>query len=461
MYSILPALVSLVFLGYGAYVLGSRGASRAALTFFLVCLTTFAWQFCWAILFQLRDADQAIVLARFGYALIMFLPTTLYHFVIALTRRQADMAGVRLSYCFAAMLVAALFSGTAVIRGVNLTFFGFYPDAGPLHPLHIIQTVTVVARAGWVLYQEQRTAVSTDRVRLRYCLASLSIYCVAAVDYACNYGVDMYPPGVIFIAISLGIIAQAMARHNLLANPMMLAATVAHELRTPLATIRNQARVLAKGLPELVACYEAAQRDAERDGRHLAAMRPGYLDYLRELGGHIEAEVARSNFITDMVLASANPEVLCRRGFRLQSAEKCVDEALASYPFDHAARAKVVLHKRGDFVFNGSDTLMVYVLYNLIKNALAAVDGVEGGMIEIALQPGRASHSIIVSDTGHGIPEHVLPHVFDPFYTTKSTRGTGMGLAFCKRAINAFGGTIHCCSREGVFTMMALEFPAG
>lgn len=457
MYSILPALVSLVFLGYGAYVLGSRGASRAALTFFLVCLTTFSWQFCWAILFQLRDPDQAIVLARIGYTMILFLPTTLYHFVIALTRRRADMAGVHLSYLIATVLVLALFSGTSVIRGVNLTFFGFYPDAGPLHPLHIIQTVAVLARAGWVLYQEQRIAVSTDRVRLRYCLASLSIYCVAAVDYAGNYGVDMYPPGVIFIAISLGIIAQAMARHNLLANPMMLAATVAHELRTPLATIRNQARVLAKGLPELVACYEQAQRDGSRT----TAMRPGYLDYLRELGGHIEAEVARSNFITDMVLASANPEVLCKRGFSLQSAEKCVEEALASYPFDSAARAKVVLHKRGDFVFHGSDTLMVYVLYNLIKNALAAVDGVEGGKIEIALQPGRECHSIIVSDTGHGIPEHVLPHVFDPFYTTKSTRGTGMGLAFCKRAINAFGGTIRCRSREGAFTMMAMEFPAG
>lgn len=97
MYSILPALVSLLFLGYGAYVLGSRGASRPALAYFLVCLTTFAWQFTWAILFQVSEVAFATTLARFGYLLILFLPTTLYHFTVELTRRRADTNIVRLS----------------------------------------------------------------------------------------------------------------------------------------------------------------------------------------------------------------------------------------------------------------------------------------------------------------------------------------------------------------------------
>jgi two-component system CAI-1 autoinducer sensor kinase/phosphatase CqsS len=456
MYSILPAFVSLLFLGYGAYVLGSRGANRAALTFFLVCLTTFAWQFTWAILFQLRGEAQAATLARIGYLLILFLPTTLYHFMVELTRRRGDMRAVHLSYCVAAAMGLLLFSGDALVGGVREHFFGYYPVAGPLHPLHLLQTCVVIGRATQILLQEQRRAVSTERLRMRYCLASLLIYFLAAVDYLCNYGVSFYPPGVLFIAASLGIIAQAMARHDLLANPMLLAATVAHELRTPLATIRNQARVLTKGLPELVACYEQARCD---DNYH-CTLRPDHLAYLSELGAHIEAEVSRSNFITDMVLASANPDGLSKRGFAMHSAQKCIEEALASYPFDSATRSKVVLLKRGDFSFLGSDTLMIYVLYNLIKNALAAVEGVAHGRIEIALQAGHGSNTVTISDTGHGIPAHVLPHVFDPFYTTKSPGGTGMGLAFCRRVVTAFGGTICCSSREGAFTMMAMEFPA-
>lgn len=456
MYSIPPALVSLLFLGYGAYVLGSRGASRAALTFFLLCVTTFAWQFTWAILFQVRDEALAVQLARLGYLLIVFLPTTLYHFVVELTRRREDDRALRLSYFLSAVLGAMVFADDGVINGVHGTFFGFYPTAGSWHWLHLLQTVTVVGRAAWLLFQQQRIAVSTERLRLRYCLASLLIYFLAAIDYLCNYKVEIYPPGALFIAISLGIIAQAMARHNLLANPMLLAATVAHELRTPLATIRNQARVLTRSLPELVACYESVQRPPGCVG----TLRPMHLDYLRELGEHIETEVARSNFITDMVLASANPDLLCKRGFATYSVEKCVEEALASYPFESAARNKVVLVKQGDFSFHGSDTLMIYVLYNLIKNALSAVEGCVNGRIEIALHAGAEGNSLTISDTGHGIPEHVLPHVFDPFYTTKSTRGTGMGLAFCRKVITSFGGTIHCRSREGAFTMMAMEFPA-
>jgi two-component system CAI-1 autoinducer sensor kinase/phosphatase CqsS len=456
MYSILPAFVSLLFLGYGAYVLGSRGASRPALAYFLVCLTTFAWQFTWAILLQVREEEFAATLARVGYLLILFLPTTLYHFTVELTRRRADMVVVRLSYMTCASLGILLFSGDAIIAGVHHFYFGFYPSAGPLHPLHLLQTCAVIGRAMQILLQEQHRAVSIERLRLRYCLASLLIYFLAAIDYLCNYGASFYPPGVVFIAVSLGIIAQAMARHDLLANPMQLAATVAHELRTPLATIRNQARVLSRGLPELVACYEQARRD----GHYRGTLRPDHLSYLSELGAHIEGEVARSNFITDMVLASSNPDVLSKRGFARHSAQKCIEEALASYPFDSVARSKVVLLKQGDFSFHGSDTLMIYVLYNLIKNALAAVEGVTHGRIEIALQAGAGINLVTISDTGHGIPEHVLPHVFDPYYTTKSTRGTGMGLAFCRRVITAFGGTIRCRSREGAFTMMAMEFPA-
>ena len=455
MYSILPAFVSLLFLGYGAYVLGSRGASRAALTFFLVCVTTFAWQFTWAILFQVSDAELAVWLARGGYLMILLLPTTLYHFVVELTRKRSEMRAVQVSYAVAACMGAALFTGPAMIEGVHPYYFGYYPDAGSLHPLHVIQTAIVIARAGFVLYQQQRIAVSTERLRLRYCLASLMIYSVAAIDYICNYGVEFYPPGVAFIVVSLGIIAQAMARHDMLANPMLLAATVAHELRTPLATIRNQARVLGKHLPELIAFYEHGLA-AGKTG----SLRSAHLEYLRELSSHIETEVSRSNFIADMVLASANPDVLSTDGFTTHSAEKCVQDALASYPFDSTTRDKVVLRKQADFSFHGSDTLMIYVLYNLIKNALAAVEGISHGRIEIALHAGESGNRLTISDTGHGIPEHVLPHVFDPFYTTKSTKGTGMGLAFCRRVITSFGGTIHCRSREGAFTMMALEFPA-
>jgi two-component system CAI-1 autoinducer sensor kinase/phosphatase CqsS len=199
--------------------------------------------------------------------------------------------------------------------------------------------------------------------------------------------VQFYPPGVLFVATSLGLMSQAMVRQNLLADPMEVAATIAHEMRTPLATIRNQSRVLAKCLPELLAGYKARSTigHIERD------CLPAQLEYLSQLGQHIEAEISRSNFIVDMMLASARAGTLNRSDFANHSIKKCVDEALASYPFESSMRDKVVVGSEEDFTFFGSDVLLVYVLYNLFqKRAARHQDGrTRGNWRSHSLPPAR------------------------------------------------------------------------
>jgi signal transduction histidine kinase len=456
MHSLLPAVVSLLFLCYGAYVLHSRGVSRISLTFFMLCVTTFCWQFTWAVLFQTQDEHEARSLAKLGYLLILFLPTTLYHFIAELTAQRSERRWVELSYLVAGLLGVILLSSDWLVSGVYSYFFGYYPKAGPLHPLHLAQTGLVVGRGLWLLYRRQAQAVSTEKTRLRYCLVSLLIYFFASVDYLCNYGVQFYPPGVLFVATSLGLIAQAMVRHNLLADPMEVAATIAHEMRTPLATIRNQSRVLAKCLPDLLAGYQSAV-----DNRHIEAVLPAsQLDYLSKLSQYIEAEISRSNFIVDMMLASARAGALNRNDFANHSIKKCVEEALASYPFESSMRDKVVVRGGEDFTFFGSDVLLVYVLYNLFKNALHAIKSAGQGELEIEFFTNGTHKQLLVTDTGSGIPDDVLPHVFEPFYSTRHNGGgTGMGLAFCRRVITAFGGQIHCESLAGKYTRFSLSFP--
>jgi signal transduction histidine kinase len=456
MHSLPPAVVSMLFLCYGAYVLHSRGVNRISLTFFMLCVTTFCWQFAWALLFQIQDERAALPMVKLGYLLILFLPTTLYHFIAELTAQRKERRWVQLSYVVAGLLGLILLSSDWVIAGVYAYFFGFYPKAGPLHPLHLAQTGLVVGRGLWLLYRRQALAVSTEQTRLRYCLVSLLIYFFASVDYLCNYGLQFYPPGMLFVATSLGLIAQAMVRHNLLADPMEVAATIAHEMRTPLATIRNQSRVLAKCLPHLLAGYQSAV-----DNRQIAAVLPAsQLDYLGKLSQYIEAEVSRSNFIVDMMLASARAGALNRSDFAHHSIKKCIDDALASYPFESAMRDKVAVRGGEDFTFFGSDVLLVYVLYNLFKNALHAIKSAGRGELEIEYFTNSTHKQLLVTDTGTGIPDDVLPHVFEPFYSTgHHGGGTGMGLAFCRRVITAFGGQIHCVSSAGKYTQFSLSFP--
>ncbi|QIM54309.1 sensor histidine kinase [Hydrogenophaga crocea] len=455
MYSLLPALVAGLFLGYGTYVLLTKGVNRVSRSFFLLCVTTFFWQATWAVLFQVDDPQLADKLARFGYLLIIFLPTSLYHLLIEIANRPDDRPWVKLSYGFALMLGVLDLTTDLFVAGHYQYFYGYYPKAGPLHALHLVQTGLVVMRGLWVTYQAARRVAPDDAVRLRLCVVSLLIYFFASVDYLCNYGFGFYPPGVVFIAVSLGLIMLAVTRHKLM-NPVAVAASVAHEMRTPLATIRLQAETLHTWLPELDRGYRIAV------SRGLLEQPCEVPDFSRlcTLAEAIAKQVDRSNAVIDMVLASARFEQINPSEFRRCSMGACVREAIDSYPFIGRERDKVHLNLGADFRFMGAEALMIYVLFNLFKNALYAMKAAGKGELHIELSNGKGQHALIVRDTGSGIPAASLPRIFDTFYTTKPMKGAGLGLPFCRRAVESFGGRIHCESVEGEYTVFHLRFPA-
>jgi two-component system sensor histidine kinase HydH len=96
------------------------------------------------------------------------------------------------------------------------------------------------------------------------------------------------------------------------------------------------------------------------------------------------------------------------------------------------------------------------VLLNIFLNSLAAMKN--GGNLTIKLMPGKNNIDVIVSDTGTGIEKMDLPHIYDPYFTSKPA-GTGLGLAVVQKIMEAHGGTINVESTNGRGTTVTLLFP--
>ena len=115
------------------------------------------------------------------------------------------------------------------------------------------------------------------------------------------------------------------------------------------------------------------------------------------------------------------------------------------------------IKKSADFSINvvGNNVRFVYdadklevVLDNLITNAVEAIN--EKGQIDIRVNDNLNEIVIEIEDSGTGVPDELLTKIFEPLFTTKQ-RGTGLGLASCKRIIEQHGGSINVKSKPSMF----------
>jgi signal transduction histidine kinase len=109
---------------------------------------------------------------------------------------------------------------------------------------------------------------------------------------------------------------------------------------------------------------------------------------------------------------------------------------------------------------NGDRQYLSQIFVNLALNAADAMP--QGGTLRISgdTEAEGGFLAIHVSDTGSGIPEHVLQSIFDPFFTTKSTgKGTGLGLSVSLGIARSHGGDIRAASREGEGTVFTVLLP--
>ena len=214
---------------------------------------------------------------------------------------------------------------------------------------------------------------------------------------------------------------------------------------------------LKRYLPTLVDAYKIA----EQSNANVERIRSVHLEQLSKVADRIESETEYANMIIDTILMNAGGTAPKWGSFDRLSIRKCINQAIDRYPFKSISERQLIeVVGTEDFEFQGSEIVFTHIIFNLLKNSLFYISVGSGDKIRISLSRGARENTLRFWDNGSGIPADKLRHVFDMFYTSgHDAGGTGMGLAFCRMAMERFGGTISVRSEVGEFTELELRFP--
>ena len=223
-----------------------------------------------------------------------------------------------------------------------------------------------------------------------------------------------------------------------------LAGSIAHEMRTPLTQL------------DFFASNVITTADMERDQPSSRRVIDETLSSQAELA---QQSIERSLQIIDITLSQVRNQKLDAHSFKYMFIQNVVTKALAEYVFLPVERAGVYSNLRQNFEFKGDETLLIYVLFNLFKNSLYYGQGRADFKISLSSVINERQNVLVFRDNGPGVSNELQEHIFEEFVSINKEQGTGLGLAYCKRVMRAFGGDIICHSVLGEFTEFRLEFP--
>ena len=214
---------------------------------------------------------------------------------------------------------------------------------------------------------------------------------------------------------------------------LSLASSIAHEVRNPLAAIKESCQIVKDNLDQAIE----------------------FIDL-------ISTTSARGLLISEMILQNIKNGEIDKSGFNELSMADIVRSAIKEFAFtSEKEKNSVNIDLEDDFIFKGDETLMIFALFNLLKNFLYYKAN-----INIWLEANKRDESdgnyynyLHFKDDGIGINEEKLPHIFDSFFTDGKKEGTGLGLPFCKRVMMSFDGDIFAKSEVGCGVEFILRFP--
>jgi len=230
--------------------------------------------------------------------------------------------------------------------------------------------------------------------------------------------------------------------------------SIAHELRTPLLSIKTAANVIDE---------VSDSTSTDRSWNQSIGQKPISDNRSQAATKLIKSEAEAAMTLIDIFLVNSswgvkNQVIGNSSRFSVQAAAR---EAIERFPYrSERERAAIELVDGEDFIAHGPKLFFVHVLFNLFKNAFEEFGNAQMLQIRVKTEVENQSGLVRITDNGKGIEPYLTKKIFEPFYSQSTAQGTGIGLPFCKYAIEeAFQGQIQCISSIGEGTEFTITIP--
>jgi len=224
---------------------------------------------------------------------------------------------------------------------------------------------------------------------------------------------------------------EALARAEQMAAVGQTAASVAHQIGTPLNLISGYVQMLME--------------DAGADSRIARRLEM------------VQEQIHKVTTVVRTMLDHSRRPIPRRPTDVVQMVERVCD--VARPKLDASGVTLKLTVDRGVAPVDADPVQLELAVLNLITNSLDAMPG--GGTLSISVSHTPTGARLQVSDTGTGIDAALLPRIFDPWVTTKAAgHGSGLGLSITRDVVTAHGGTISATSEHGVGATFTIDLPA-
>lgn len=289
-----------------------------------------------------------------------------------------------------------------------------------------------------------RTSVNIITLQALFVCACVCAFVLALLNPAQGWLIFL---GVIVVALLSGVLLSTFAlrpARDTTRYQKLFISNIAHELRTPLSTIKTSSEValLDEQLPEP----------------------------LQSTFGEIIEELNRISEIINNLLSLntlTRPE---RMHFHSVDIAPLADRVIKKHlPLARERGIRVVTRREPGAIVWGNSAALEQVMTNLVKNAVSYTPADTGGTVTVTVRPdGTGTVLFAVSDSGIGISQEDLMHIFEPFYRADTSRnrqvqhtGSGLGLTIVNEMVRSHHGRIHIESQKKKGTTVSVGFPLG